>query len=374
MTPPPGVAQTERRYEVTLLELFFDLVFVFAVSQLSRHLLEHLTWRGVAESVVMLLAIFAVWAYTSWAATLVRAERSPTRWMVLAVMLVGLFMNAAVTRAFGDTGWYFAVPLVATQIGRTLWTIAYSPDPYYRNHFVRVLLWLAVTAPVWLAGAAAEAEARLCCWTIAAGIDLVGTWLGHPVPGRWLRSENVPFDADHMLERCRLFLIIALGETVLTTGLAIAAAPVAAMTVVTGTAAFVGSVALWSLTFGRAHDQVRRHLAATRDPVRTGRFAVNAVMIMVAGLIAIAVANELVIVHPAGRASVPLSLLLGAGPILYLAAHGWYLWALPGTYLPAHAPAIAALALAAIAAPALPPYVALLLSSALLAAIAIVER
>ncbi len=82
----------EHKYEVTPLELFFDLVFVFGVSQLSHHLLHGFSWRGAAETLVMLVAILPVWSYTSWAATMIRADRSRTRWMVLTVMLVGLFM------------------------------------------------------------------------------------------------------------------------------------------------------------------------------------------------------------------------------------------------------------------------------------------
>lgn len=97
MTTRPTHVSSEQRYEVTPLELFFDLVFVFGVSQLSRHLLTYLSWRGAAETLVMLLAIFAVWFTTSWSATMIRADRSRTRWLVLGVMLLGLFMNAAVT-------------------------------------------------------------------------------------------------------------------------------------------------------------------------------------------------------------------------------------------------------------------------------------
>jgi low temperature requirement protein LtrA len=93
-------AITERKYEVTPLELFFDLVFAFAVSQLSEHLLIHLSWRGAAETLVMLLAVFAAWFTTSWSATMIRADESRTRWLVLSVMLLGLFINASVTRAF----------------------------------------------------------------------------------------------------------------------------------------------------------------------------------------------------------------------------------------------------------------------------------
>jgi low temperature requirement protein LtrA len=98
MTAPSRPDASDHKYEVTPLEPFFDLVFVFAVSQLSHHLLAHLSWRGAAETLVMLLAVFAVWSYTSWAATMIRADQSRTQWMVLTVMLLGLFMNASVTR------------------------------------------------------------------------------------------------------------------------------------------------------------------------------------------------------------------------------------------------------------------------------------
>jgi len=100
MKVPSAPHIPDQKYEVTPLELFFDLVYVFAVSQLSHHLLTHLSRRGAAETLVMLVAIFAVWFSTSWSATMIRADRSRTRWLVLAVMPPGLFMNASVTRAF----------------------------------------------------------------------------------------------------------------------------------------------------------------------------------------------------------------------------------------------------------------------------------
>jgi low temperature requirement protein LtrA len=292
-----------QEYEVTPLELFFDLVFVFAVSQLSYHLLEHLTWRGAAETLVMLIAVFGVWSYTSFEATLLHVGRSQPGWMMLAVMLVGLFMNAAIAHAFDAGGAAFVVPLLFIQVGRSTWTIGTAPTRMLREHYATMLGWIVASAPLWIAGALVEPEARLLWWTLAAAIDLVGTWLAHPVPGRVLHSENVEFDADHMLERCRLFLIIALGETVVTTGTAIAAVPVTPMTVVTATVALAGTVALWALSFGRPRRLTLQHLEETRDPIRAGRYAVNSLVGMVAGLIAVAVANEMVIAHPQEHAS-----------------------------------------------------------------------
>lgn len=84
------------RREVTPLELFFDLVYVFAIGQLSHQLLAHPTWTGAAQTLVLYLAVYAAWAYTAWAVTLVPAEDPRTRRMLLAVMFVGLFMNAAI--------------------------------------------------------------------------------------------------------------------------------------------------------------------------------------------------------------------------------------------------------------------------------------
>ncbi len=364
----------EPKYEVTPLELFFDLVFVFGVSQLSRHLLTHLSWRGAAETLVMLLAIFAVWFTTSWSATIIRADQSRTRWLMLTVMLVGLFMNASVTRAFTISGWAFVIPLLLIQLGRTVWTLLNSTNEVLREHYFRTLLWVIATTPLWIAGAAVNAESRLLWWALAAGIDQIGRWLAHPIPRRRLQSENVEFDADHMLERCRLFLLIALGETVFTTGMAIAEASATVMTLATGTFALAGTVVLWALSIGRSHRLIIRHLEKTSDPIRASRHAVNALMVMVAGLIAVAVANELVIANPQGRTSFALSLLLAGGPVLFLAAQGWYLWAVPKVRSRLHVIGGGALLLVGLATLAAPPYVALLLVSACLAIIAILDR
>lgn len=374
MTDSPSPEAPDQNYEVTPLELFFDLVFVFAVSQLSHHLLAHLSWRGAAETLVMLLAVFAVWFYTSWAATMIPADQSRTHWMVLAVMLPSLFMNASVTGAFDASGWAFVVPLLLIQLGRTFWTYLNSPDAVSREHFFRTLLWLIATSPLWIAGAAANPEARLLWWALAAGIDLVGTWLAHPIPGRKLRSEDVEFAGGHMLERCRLFLIIALGETVLTTGTAVAAASVTPITLVTGTAALAGTVALWGLGFGRSARLTTRHVEETRDPIRASRHAVNALTVMVAGLIAVAVANEMVIAHPHGHTSAALSILLYGGPVLFVAAQGWYLWVVLGVRPRLHLIGSAALALAGFVSLAVPPYVALILVGTTLWGLAVLDR
>lgn len=152
---------------------------------------------------MLLMAVFTVWAHTSWSATIITADWPGTLWMVLAVMLLGLFMNAALPGAFEGSAWAFVAPLVAINLARTAWTIVSARATgldLYREHYVRVLVWFVGIAPLWVAGALAGPEARLPWWAVAAGIEVVGTWLGNPVPGRRLVTTHVPFDADHILE------------------------------------------------------------------------------------------------------------------------------------------------------------------------------
>jgi len=264
--------------------------------------------------------------------------------------------------------------MLVIQLGRAVWTFANSTDPILREHYFRTILWLIATTPLWIVGAAVHAEVRLLWWALAAAIDEVGRWLAHPIPGRKLHSENVAFDAEHMLERCRLFLIIALGETVLTTGAAIAASPITGSTVATGTFALVGTVALWALSFGRAHRLILQHVGKTSDPIRASRHAINALLIMVAGLIAVAVANKEVIAHPYGQTSFALSLLLAGGPILFLAAQGWYLWQVPRVRSRLHVIGGVALLFVGLVTPAVPAYIALFLVGASVSIIAIFAR
>jgi low temperature requirement protein LtrA len=356
MTSP---AQSVQREAVSPLELFFDLVFVFAVSQLSHHLLDHLTWRGAAETLVLLIGVFGIWSGTSFEATLLHIARSHARWLLLAVMLVGLFMNAAIADAFEVGGWAFVVPLLVIQAGRSILMVVVAPTRMLREHYARLLCWILATAPLWIVGAISDAESRLLWWSGAAAIDLAGTWLAHPLPGRMLRSEHVEFDANHMLERCRLFLIIALGESVLSSGTALADASRTLMTVVTGTCALVTIVALWGLHFAASGRLMDRYVDTTTDPILAARRTVNGLLVSVAGLVAVAVGNELVIAHPQSQVSMALSLVLFGGPLLYLLSQTVYLWAILGIRSLSRLAALAALAVAGGLSQLLPAYAAL---------------
>jgi low temperature requirement protein LtrA len=323
----------------------------------------------------MLVAVFGVWSYTSFEATLIRVTPSQPPLILLGVMLVGLFMNAAIGRAFGSAAWAFVVPFPVIQLGRPLWTIATAPTRMLREHYVVMLAWIVATAPLWVIGAAADPATRLAWWALAAAADLVGTWFAHPVPGRVLDSEHVQFDADHMIERCRLLLIIALGEVVLTTGVAIAGSPVRPANVLTGSCALVSTVALWALYFAGSDHLVNRHVETTSKPILAGRLTMNGLGVAVAGLVALAVGSELVIEHPGGGTGPSLALLLFGGPLVYVAAQSLYLRMVTEHWSAPRLVGSAALALAGVASLDLRPAAsAVVLSVSLLVIVGAVLR
>ncbi|MGO7426381.1 low temperature requirement protein A, partial [Rhizobium ruizarguesonis] len=106
--------------KVTFLELFFDLVFVFSISQLSHALAAHYTPLGAAEAALMTFAVWWVWIFTAWVTNWLDPDKMPVRGMLVALMMLGLLLSASIPEAFGDKGLLFAGAYVAMQVGRSL--------------------------------------------------------------------------------------------------------------------------------------------------------------------------------------------------------------------------------------------------------------
>jgi low temperature requirement protein LtrA len=346
--------------EVSPLELFFDLVFVLAIGQLTHHLVDHLTWHGAAETLVALVAVCGVWAFTTFEVTLLDIERTATRAVTITVMGLGLFMNAGIGHAFDESPWLFVVPMLLALIGPAVYAAATAPTPSLRRHFLHVLIWFAVSAPFWVAGAAVDPERPLWLWAVAALVDLVGTWSAHPLPGGGTQTQQLPFDAEHMLERMRLFLIILLGETVLTLGRAIAAHHSDALTLALAAGCFVALVCLWAVYFGRAEQIVESHIAATENPIRSVHIGINVIYGVVTGLVMFAAGSELVLAHAGDDRAGVGGVLMLAGPAIYLLSHAIYFRLTTHTGWVPRAVGAAVLASASVAAYWLPSYAVVL--------------
>ncbi len=314
---------------VGMIELFFDLVFVFAVTQLSHALLARLTPAGAAQGALLLLAVWWVWIYTSWVTNWLDPERIPVRVALFALMLGGLVLAAALPQAFGPRGLVFAVTYVAMQVGRTvffLWALR-GGTAHLRRNFQRVLVWLSTSGLLWIGGGLAEGEARFVWWTLALLIEFAGPWALFWVPGLG-RSSLADWDVDgsHMAERCGLFIIIALGESLLVTGATFAELVWTADVVAAFLSALVGSIAMWWIYFDSGAERAHHRIKHSRDPGREARMAYTYChVLIVAGVIVGAVADEIALAHTAHASDAGVAAILG-GPALYLLGVGLFKW------------------------------------------------
>ncbi len=340
---------------VGMVELFFDLVFVFAITQLSHTLLGDLTARSALQVGLLLVGVWWVWIYTSWVTNWLDPERVPVRACLFVLMLAGLVMSASLSKAFTDGGLSFALAYVFMQVGRTLfflWAVRGERVSMIRN-FQRVLVWLSLSAVLWIAGALNEGDARLGLWAVALAIEFVSPALYFFVPGLG-RSTVADWDVDgaHLAERCALFIIIALGESLLVSGATFAKAPWSAATVGAFLAAFVGAVAMWWLYFDTGEHAGVHRIQSSADPGRHARVSYTYLHLpIVAGIIVSAVADELVLAHPDHASHAGIVAMLG-GPALYLLGVGAFKWVSNDRRLPPLSHMIGLALLAALAVPA----------------------
>src|SRR5271167_4083410 len=139
---------------VTYAELFFDLVFVFAVTQISHTLLGRFTPLGAVQTTLLFLAVWWVWVYTSWITNWLNPELTPVRVLLFALMLGGLVLSTSIPKAFESRGLWFALAYSVMQVGRTIFLLASttSGQRLARLNAVRILVWLAVSGIFWIAG------------------------------------------------------------------------------------------------------------------------------------------------------------------------------------------------------------------------------
>jgi low temperature requirement protein LtrA len=328
---PRGDGATQ---STTPVELFFDLVYVFAITQLSHQVLGELTVAGVAQAAFLLLIVWWAWIYTTWMANWFDPASPAVRAVLTAVMLASLLMAAALPEAWGERGLLFAASYVALQVGRNVaaaWLLR-------RRHrlsdvFERLVVWSAASGVLWLAGGALDSDQRLALWIPALLLELAAPAAGYWLPGRG-RAATTDWDieASHFAERCQLFIIIALGESIVVTGATASEAGLTSTVVLCLVVAFAETAALWWLYFGATAEHGRATMSASEDPGRLARDAYTYLHLpIVAGIIATAVGNDLLIAEPhEALHGVGLAMVLG-GPALYLLGESSFQWRMTGT-------------------------------------------
>jgi low temperature requirement protein LtrA len=317
----------------TTVELFFDLVFVFAVTQLSHQILDDLTAGGVGRAAFLLLVVWWAWINTTWMANWFDPSSPAVRGVLTAVMLGSLLMAAALPEAFGDRALLFAASYVALQVGRNAaaaWLL--TRRHRLRGVFERLVVWSAASGGLWLTGAALDSDQRLMLWIPALALELAAPAAGYWLPRRG-RAATTDYDIEggHFAERCQLFIIIALGESIVVTGATAAEAGLTPTVVLCLVVAFAQTAALWWLYFGATAEQARITLSGSDDPGRLARDAYTYLHLpIVAGIIATAVGNDLLIAEPyEAPHGIGAAMILG-GPALYLLGETVFRWRMTG--------------------------------------------
>jgi low temperature requirement protein LtrA len=312
---------------VSNIELFFDLVYVFAITQIASLLRAHGDGVGLAAAGVLFLAMWWAWIYTAWATNWANPDTVPVRLMLVFAMLISLVMAAVLPHAFdgGGHALAFALSYCGLQVGRNLfmvWAMARDYPSGSRN-MARIAAWFGYSLPLWLAGACVTSRPwQFALWAGALAIEYTGPFAFFRTP--WLgRSTGADWDisGSHMAERAALFVLIALGEGVVVTGAAFAErAPDRAITSAF-VACFATSALMWWIYFDIGADRGANHIAHSADVGRVARNAYTYLhMPIVAGVIATAVADALLMAQPAALAGPALIAAGGGGLIVYLGA------------------------------------------------------
>jgi low temperature requirement protein LtrA len=362
---------------VTYAELFFDLVFVFAVTQISHTLLAHFTPLGALQVTLLFLAVWWVWVYTSWITNWLNPEKTPVRLLLFAMTLGGLVLSTSIPTAFDGRGLWFAIAYATMQVGKTvfLWASTLPSQPLARANAIRITAWLALSAIFWIAGGLAEGEMRLLLWAVALGIEYISPAVRFWIPRYGASSvADWVIEGGHMAERCAGFIIIALGESIVVTGATFAELTWTAENVAAFVSAFAGSLAMWWIYFHIGAEAGSEQLSKSSEPGRLARLAYTYLhMPIVAGIIVAAVADELVLKHPGGHSDLKTVISSIGGPLLFLFGTILFKQSFRGFLQLSHGAGIIALGALALFASHLSPLVLSILTTAIMIVVAVWE-
>ncbi|MBB3286102.1 MULTISPECIES: low temperature requirement protein A [unclassified Rhizobium] len=363
--------------KVSFVELFFDLVFVFSISQLAHSLAEHFTPLGALEAIMLIFAVWWVWVFTAWVTNWLDPDRMPVRIMLFTLMFAGLILSAAIPKAFGEKAIYFAGAYVFMQVGRSLFTAYALKNVSQANHrnFLRITSWLVLSGIFWISGALLEGETRLIFWLVALIIEYSAPALGFRVPGLGKSTtEDWDVSGAHLAERCALFIIICLGEAVLQAGKTFAEQPVTPLIVAVFITAFVGTVALWWIYFQFGHERASHRIEHDDAPGRLAREAFTyAHILILGGIILSVVGDEFLFAHPHEQADMHVAAAILGGPAVFLIGNLWFKGATTGRPPLSHIAGIVGLALLLFTLPMVVVYQLGILATAVLIVVAIWE-
>jgi low temperature requirement protein LtrA len=248
----------------------------------------------------------------------------PIRLVLVFVMAASLLMAVAIPEGFGEYALLFACGYSALQLGRNAFVVAVTPRGRFNQNYRQILAWSLISAPLWVAGGIVDAEAwRWVLWLAALGIDLAAPLAAYWLPGHGTTPMSQwQIEGAHFGERFQLFVIIALGESIVLAGATASDTGLSIDVVAALLLAFLSSAALWWLYFGQVAGAVLERIrgATAEQRGQIGRDIYTYLHLpIVAGIVLVAAGDELVIAHPTDDLHDAGALIALGGPALFLA-------------------------------------------------------
>lgn len=321
LAPPDALRSLgpEETPRVTTMELFFDLVYVFTIIQLSHYLLEHASALGALEYATLFAAVWWAWNYTAWAANWLNPDHPSGRVLMIVLMGCALVMAIAAPQAFGARAGLFVLAYVAMALIRAGYMAVVFRGQVMGRNYTQLGAWSAISGVFWIAGALSE-PMRLGLWILAVAIDYAAPYLGYWLPGKGATPmSSWTLKGLHLFERNQLIFIIALGESILLLGGYLAGHEIHADTALAALIGFLLIVTLWWIYFVDLAEPGEHRFQHETDHTSLARAGLAyAHGVAVCGAIVTAVAIEMIVAHPHDPVHAETALIAFAGPSLFL--------------------------------------------------------
>jgi low temperature requirement protein LtrA len=304
---------------VSTLELFFDLVFVFTITQLAETLAEDLTPATLGNVMLILAVVWWMYSGYAWLTNAVAPNSTTRRTLLLTGMAGFLLMALAIPEAFGEYGWLFGISYLVVNVVHSVLFWQAGPDARVAMRVITPMNILA--ALLVLAGGFLPEPYRHLCWIAAPIIQIATGYLN--------RIEMHSIAAGHFVERHGLVVIIAIGESIIAIGLGFADVHLGVGAILTAVAGLCIAYYLWWYYFAGDDSHAEHVLAHLTDPFRRARLALNAWGYahypMLLGIVVLSVGIKKTVGLAFEELHWAYAITLGGGVALYVLGHAWFL-------------------------------------------------
>jgi low temperature requirement protein LtrA len=310
------VTNGQREERVTPLELFFDLVFVFAITQITSMLSSDPTWGGLGRALLVLGALWWAWGGYAWLTNALNPDEGGVRLAILGAMGAMLVVALAVPNAFGNDGVLFGFAYFAVRVLHiVLFVLAAQGDRDMLGSIFRLSIGTAIGSGLIIVAGFTDAGLQAALWTIALTLDYLG---GAFSSGGWRVSPR------HFAERHGLVIIIALGESIVAIGVGARGLPLDAGHITAAVLGIGGVAALWWTYFDVVAIVAERKLTELSGVAQASlaRDTYSYLHLpMVAGIVLFALALKQTVAHTGDELHAVPAIALCVGPAMYLLAH-----------------------------------------------------